>query len=307
MILLGAAALTACNAQKLTADEARGALPYAENVQVGTPDSSAAVAAAVVPYAVSNSDYFRLTRALAASVNGGVGLLLGTIRFVVSLPPTSCKDDTCTWGPGSQPTDYNIFMLTVTRSGDEFDWALSAEPKSNPAAGFTRIIYGTAFPGAAPRRGHGSVTVDFDAAKALDGPHDDDGHIDCQYDARGPLSLACQFVNMLDSDPTAVPGSHIDAAYDFQASTSGGDLQVAWATLPPTAAATLSIHSRWDTTGAGRGDVQFVMGGTYQASECWGPGTTAFALVYDTDPAFGDENSCAFIPAAYATIAAPAP
>ena len=105
IILLGAAALTACNANKLTADEARNALPYAENAQVGTPDSAAAMAAeakgAILPAAVSDSDFFKLSGALAASVNIGVGLTLGTVRFVVSLPPTSCKDDTCTWGPGS--------------------------------------------------------------------------------------------------------------------------------------------------------------------------------------------------------------
>jgi hypothetical protein len=307
LILLGAAALAACNAGKLTADEVRNALPYSENAQVGAPGASAAAAQKVIaPAAVSDSDFFRLSGALAASVNVGVGAVLGTVRFVVSLPPTSCQADTCTWGPWTSALEYNTFKLEVTRNGDQYDWALSGQPKTNPSAGFSAFVYGSAIPGSAPRRGHGTVTVDFEAAKLLDGPHDDDGRIDCQYDARGPLHLGCSFLGMIDRGLTAPPGSHVNAAYDFQATATGGDLQVAWHTLPPNVDQTLSLHSRWDANGAGRGDLEYVQGDlTYRESECWGGGTTAFALVFDTNPVSGDETACAFSPADYATLAVP--
>lgn len=310
-----AALATACgNDKPITAEEVRAALPAAASAQVGHPQAAATQSAlsaepGAPAAAVSTSSYFHLTAALAGSVNLGVGVTLGVLQAVVHLPPTTCEADTCTWGPGSSPLDYNVHRLTVTKVGDRYDFALSAEPKSQPGSGFVTFLSGSAFPGAAPRRGHGTFTVDFDEAAKLDGPHGDDtGRIVVTYDARGPLSVGVQFLGMVDrEDPgTGAVPNKVNAAYAFVASGTGGDLQVAFRTLPPNAAKTLSLHSRWDATGAGRGDVEATaLGFTYQESECWAGGAASFALVYGTNPPSGSEGACAFAPAAYATLAAP--
>lgn len=310
-VLLVAALACGCGQQAITADEVRSALPHPENAQVGQPAGGAqalvAGGVAVAPAAVSNSDFYWLTVALAFSVNGGVGAVLATLRFVVELPPTSCGSDTCTWGPGAGPLDPNLMKLEVTRVGDRYDYALSGEPKSQPGSGFITFLSGTAFPGAAPRRGHGSFAVDFDQLAKLDGRHGDDtGRIEVGYDARQALAVLVRFLGMVDRDPNAPAGSRVNAAYAFQASGSGGELQVTWRALPPVAEQTLSLHSRWDAGGAGRGDARYTNPlVVYVESECWSGGATGFALVYDTNPPFGDEGACAFRPAVYATLAAP--
>jgi len=317
LLIVSLAALSsACAGQSLGADEARGALPHPENAQLGEPAAAAAAGAIALSAeaggpaaAVSNSGFFGLTAALAGSVNLGVGVTLGVLRAVVALPPTRCEADTCTWGPGSGAFDYNVHKLTVTKVDGHYDFALSAEPKTRPGSGFITILSGSAFPGAAPRRGHGSFAVDFDEAAKLDGPRGDDtGRIEVTYDARGELSIGVRFLGMVDRDDPgsgAVPHK-VNAAYAFAASGSSGDLQVAFRTLPPNAPKTLSLHSRWNGTGAGRGDVEATAAGfTYQESECWAGGASAFALVYDTNPATGAESACAYQPAAYATLQAP--
>jgi len=312
-IPLALALLSACGGNKLTADEVRAAMPQPENAQVGAPGVAVAGTAGqtfsqIQPSSVSNSDLFNLTIALSSSVNGGVGGILVLLRTVVAFPPTSCHDDTCTWGPGHAPTDYNDYQLVVTRKDGGYAYELQGRPLTNPQVGFITFLSGVAHRGPAPRRGHGSFTLDFDAAAMLDGPHGDDtGHIDVQYDARGQLLVSCQFMGMIDRDnPGVPPGTNkVNAAYAFRASASGGDLQVAWRTLPPNAEQTLSVHSRWDGTGAGRGDVYADAAGIHTESECWGPNTTAFALVFDSNPPTGAESLCAFAPAEYAALAAP--
>lgn len=304
--LLATLALAACGGGTLDADEVRGALPFQENAQIAAPQSQAASGktGAQAAAVASDSGYFNLTRDLAASVNLGVGTTLGWLRFLVSLPPTQCKDDTCTWGPGHGPFDYNEFKLTVTRNGGQYDYALSGRPLAS-GGDFIVFLSGSAIPGGSPRRGHGTLTVDFDQVALLDGPHGDTGRIEVSYDARQALYLGVRFLGMLDKNPAVAAGTRVNAAYAFQASADGGDLQVASRTVAPAPDVRLSLHSRWLGTGAGRGDVR-VVAGTQEAakSECWGP--APFPKVYDSSAAaFGPESSCAFLPAVYATLQAP--
>jgi len=297
-------ALGACGGGKLTAEEARSALPFQENAQIAAPQSGTAWSGAQAAAVASDSEYFALTRDLAASVNVGVGLTLGWLRFVVSLPPTECKDDTCTWGPGHGTFDYNEFKLTVTRRGEQYDYALSGRPLAT-GGDFIAFLSGTAFPGAGPRRGHGHLIVDFEQVARLDGPHGDTGSIEVSYDARQALYLGVRFLGMLDRNPAVPAGTRVNAAYAFQASADGGDLQVASRTVAPADDVQLSLHSRWTGTGAGRGDVRVVAGPLEAVkSECWG--AAPFLKVYDSTAAtYGPESNCAFLPAVYATLQAP--
>jgi hypothetical protein len=89
-----------------------------------------------------------------------------------------------------------------------------------------------------------------------------------------------------------------DGSGDFQF-TAFGDTND-----PGPLAETIEMRSRWNATGAGRGDARIHDGDldlTVTASECWG---TAFTVVYATDsagwePTIGDPAACAFATAAY--------
>ncbi len=314
ILLLGAALLAACGgSDKLTAGEIRSALPQSADTQINAPTSTqtaqapstgrVALAAGTDARTLSAvgqvSPYFVTTVTLAVAVNGSVAWSLGVLRAVVDFfPPTSCTADTCTWGPGSHPLDPRDWMLVVTKVDDHYDYQLSGQLKAQPT-GFVVILGGTAYPGAAPRRGHGSFTVDHEAAKAIG--FTETGTLDVSYDNRADLSIGATRLGFTGAD------LHVgNAVYQYAESATGGELEVAFHDL--TQEARLALHSRWDLAGAGRGDAAFLDGVVdVSASECWSAAADGFRVVYYDDSLVvpvGDEGLCAFAPADPPTIAA---
>lgn len=303
-----AAAACGTSEHALTADEARRVLPRAEAAQLGTPtDTAQAVRAGAAAQAVagapavldpaftSTSEYARTTYFTAWTVNGGVWWTLTLVRTIALYPPTACADDTCTWGPwddtaaGTQ-TVIKRWRLVVKKVSDgQYAYALSAQ-NAVTGGGWLDILTGTAYPGAGG--GHGEFTLSFDNARQLPDPKDDHGVLTVHYDAAAS-TVQATFVGARD----AATGTLMNAAYDFASSGAGGSLSIALERREGAPSA-ISLHSRWDATGAGRGDAQgHATDGswsvTYGASECW---DGAFALTWDTDPAFGDPTAC---PAAF--------
>jgi hypothetical protein len=317
--LAAAAALAACGGgnRTLTAEEARGAVPGADQAKLAVPDAPAAGAATArgtFVLTAGRAEYARDTIALAGAVNLGVVWTLGVVEVVVSFPPTACSGATCTWGPwgADQPLEVNLWQLTVTKVDDaEYQWALAGQPKSTPAAAFTAVVSGTAFPSGVRHVGHGDFVVDLDASAALrpDDPRPQKGRIEATYDNRTSRQVGVTFLGTQDDQN---PDQLVNAAYRFAAQASGGDLQVATRNL--TTGARLTLHSRWTSTGAGRGDASFSLdGNTIVRSQCWdsNAGSPAFGLLYQaTSPIStpddgGSESDCAFSPAAPPSIAAP--
>ena len=309
--------IAACGGETITEEEARGAVPGASQAQVGVPDQQGQALTAAPAGSEATSDatapYAAETIALAAAVNGGVAFTLGIVELVASLPPTSCSGDTCTWGPGSGPLEVNDWQLTVTKKGeDDYVWALAGRPKTDPSAGFTSIVSGEAFTTDVRHVGHGTLVVDMDAAAGLARKTTDPqdlpvGKISATYDNTSDRNVSVQFLGT--KDPVE-PTQTVNAAYQFAATASGGDLQVATRNL--TTEAALTLHSRWTDTGAGRGDAAFTLGGvTVSRSQCWDSASTLFNQVYQvTSPAdpssdMGSESACAFPSAQPPTITAP--
>ncbi|HEY6101417.1 MAG TPA: hypothetical protein VIW03_18405, partial [Anaeromyxobacter sp.] len=279
--LLLCAALAACGSTTNTADDIRATLPTSDALRIDAPDpnASSALTAGGAGAAVTRdgkSELAVLSYVFAATVNWGVASTLVHVHLVTLLPPTSCVEDvSCTWGPGSSATDLNDWMLVVTKVDGGYEWALSGNPKSTPAADFVTVLSGVAYPGARRARGHGSFTADFDAFATLDQPAGyvrEYGTMTATYDAQGPLSLRVVWLGGKNQDdPGADPGSpnRADAVYDFDAASR--DLVVAWRALPVTAgSAVVTLHTRWQAGGAGRSDVRAVDNPlTYEESECW--------------------------------------
>ena len=318
--LLTVVALAGCG-KGLTAAEVRQAMPNKDDVKIGTPPGSTALAAdsAVVPMAtVTPSGLFLTSLALAVGVNGGTLVILTLLEAVVNQPPTSCSGDTCTWGPGSGTFDVNVFKLSVTEVSGHHEYTLSAEPKSKPGSGFVSFLTGNAYPSGTPHKGHGDFTIDFDAEARLDHiagwTQTDFGTLAITYDNRTDVAVTATFLdgrNADDPGPDPANPNRFNAAYDFTSSLSGGDLQVAWRTLPPDTARTVSLHSRWTTTGQGRGDVKLTPGAIATWNECWLGNTAQFQLGYQmvndlVNASFADIAACGpFSAADYATLTAP--
>ncbi len=316
LLLAVAAAATACGGN--LADEVRDALPSKDAVQIGTPSGGAASALAVGGGSTASSVgtpslYEAATAVLAFTVNLGVAAWLDVLRAVVLQPPTSCGGDSCTWGPGSHPLDRNDWKLIVTRvqsGGLHYDYALSGQPKSPGGTGFIEVITGTVYPSGQPRHGHGTFLVDFDSAASL-GVTQDTGTLEVAHDNVGSVKVDCTFLGAKDPGH---PGEKQNAAYAYAQDGTGGDLQVATHRLAT--GEVFALHSRWNPTGAGRGDASYASPSpvySATASECWGAASDVppFDVVYwhASDPNLGAdsgvESACAFIPAAPPTIQAP--
>lgn len=298
--------------QTITADEARNAVPEPSKVLIDTPkDAADASAAAVVaaklgaaaveepaptfePGFVTTSEYARWSYVTAWTVNGGTYWTLALVRFITLFPVTSCEGDTCTWGPWTGD-EGNTWKLTVTKVEDGvFDYVLAGLATSGE---YLPIVSGEARP-AGRGTGSGRVTISFDNAREMPSPGVDHGVLSVRYDnATARPWVNAEIVGARDEQN----GNPLDAAYAFEAGAEGGDLQVAFsgsdAQQNPIS---LSLHTRWDATGAGRGDAKLVVedqGGTWTltggASECWAGADGQFQLTYDTDPAFGDVAACA--------------
>ncbi len=291
---------------KITAEEARNAIPSQDQAKIDVPQISALTAAprdsadtvAAAPFAM-------LTIALSGAVNLGVAAPLVLVRAVVDFQPTSCEGDTCTWGPGSSWHDLNEFKLTVTKVDDHYAWALSGRPRSASGGEFTKVLYGNAWPSGQRWVGHGDFTLDLDAAATgLD--HFDDAAtgkiVVSEYDNRsGQQKVAVQFLGMADDSNAS---QKVNAAYQYQNDSTGGDLQIATHNLSTDAR--LTIHSRWKPTGAGRGEAAFVNNPlTYDEAQCWDAAATRFALQYDSLGPSGDLALCVFQDSAPLTISAP--
>jgi hypothetical protein len=323
IVALAALALLASGCSKdITPEEARSAIPEASAIRIDTPKDTADVAATTSASTfaatadgapdrsydwmfpgLTNSDYARWSYVTAWTVNGGTWWTLATLRFITLFPPTACADDTCTWGPWDEDSKLTAglkvkrWQLTVKKVEEgKFEYALSGMNLVEPGP-FLPIVTGVAEP-ARPGRGKGNLTISFDNARQLPESEDDHGTLALSYDTTGAAKIDATLVGGIDKESL----NPINAAYSFVATASGGDLQVAFegvdaATLDPVG---LSLHTRWDATGAGRGDARVFaqdLNGAwsfdYGASECWAGRAGSYALTYDTDPVFQDVSACA--------------
>ena len=320
---------TACG-QKIAPAAIRDAMPAAEVVQIDAPNPTATAAAPVPTGAVARtaasaalvaSDKAPLavtSYVFATTVNAGVFWALAPIAFLTNVvPPTSCTDTACTWGPGSKAEELNTWMLVVTKAGDAYDYALSGAPKSPAGSPFVPVISGRAYPGLLPHRGHGTFLVDFDQAWAglahADGEVQQDfGTISVSYDARGPLSLDVLFQDAINNENPGDPAApnRVSAAYAFLAGASGGDLQIGFHHQPPYTATykdeAVTLRTQWNPAGEGRSDVRYLtVGFDAGFNQCW-DGAPTYAMTFNGDPAapFGDIGACKFA-AAPITITVP--
>ena len=323
-LILLAAAVAACGGSSSGGSletQSRNAVPTKSTVAMSSPKGGTKAAGS--PYDTNGlnrdaynadskvgdvSTYAAMSYVLAVGINGGTAWTLGLIEAVVASPATSCTSDTCTWGPGSQASDTNQYKLTVTKVGDShFTYALQAEPKSKPGSGFITFISGTAVSTAIPHVGSGEVIIDFDAAKKLDSPGNDTGKLTIDYSNVGNITLSATGLGLKDDQH---PGQTVNVAYVFSQTPTQGDLDVAFRNTG--SQNQVSLHSRWQQGGAGRGDAQLSLSNStgsikFHESECWG---ASFGVVYfksdDTSKVTsGVETDCAFQTAAYGSITAP--
>ncbi|HEY5091045.1 MAG TPA: hypothetical protein VIK30_13795 [Polyangia bacterium] len=278
---------------------------------------------------------YATTVAVTTIINGSVGAVLDLVKTVVSYPATDVEGETAVWGPHTDPLSANTWRLTVTRVAPHvFHWQFDGKGKTADDSTFVTILSGQhtqsldAKGHAMEGFGSGNFTLDWDAADTLPQHDTNVGQAAFTYSRLDPsatVTVDVTFTGIKDNcDPTSpkckTSGQIFNAVYAYVATPgNGGDLQYA-ATEDfdhvdgSSLKETLSLHSRWQETGAGRTDVE-AAGGDYGAtintsSECW---DSNFASVFsvasyaptDTTLNWGAESTCAFPTAVLASLPPP--
>jgi hypothetical protein len=280
-----------CVQQDAPPEEIGRAIPTADQVAIKLPAQTRTIGEV--------ADYYRVTRDVTRTLNGGSAWVLILIHAIVQYPVTSVSGNVYTWGPWSEALDPAEYRLDVTANGDgTFDYKLSGRNKTIAGSQFEQIIDGHADPTPGDLKGNGDFSIDFDASRRVNpvDAGDAKGSVVVSYD------LAARHLDMHAMGPDA--NGNI-AAFDYgynETLDGGGDMVFnASADIGGTAQAEqFVVRSRWQADGAGRGDARVAGGdlGAQQAvaSECW---NTLFRRVFYTDTANfqaseGDVASCAF-------------
>jgi len=275
---------------------------------------------------------YQTTVAVTTIINGSVGAVLDLVKTVVSYPATDVEGETAVWGPHTDPLSANTWRVTVTRVAKHvFDWKFDGRAKtSTDDNAFVTVLSGehTQALDASGRAmegfGSGTFTLDWDASATLPQHDTNVGQAAFTYSRLDPsatVTVGVTFTKIKDTCAACATKDQIyNALYAYSATPGdGGDLQFAATedfdrVTGSSLKETLSLHSRWMETGAGRTDIQ-VSGGDYGAaintsSECWDSNFASVFSLASYDPTnatlnWGSESTCAFASAVFATLSPP--
>lgn len=255
--------------------------------------------------------YYEDTRNITESVNGVIKATLGMTWAVVATQQPSWTDEGKTeamWGPykdsGLDPVSVGVY---VKRNADEsYAWTVFMVPNGGTVeADAVNIIVGEVAAGATREEATGKFVIDFTAANAMDPAINLVGTFatEYSYDAEGVSAL------VVTDDYGLENLQKYDAIYDYDEDYGGaGEMDLAYlADLNLSGTEEIvTLKSRWQADGMGRGDAKILAGdlgaGEVTASECWG---TDFLTSYWVDSIdlyapVGEVSACAFADASYA-------
>jgi hypothetical protein len=310
------------------------ATPTEETVALAVPTGTATAAEDGVRTSAllgDKADSYKLARAVTAVVNTGTAAVLVLVKTIVSYPATTVTgSDTAVWGPYAEPLAEKAWRLTVHRLEKHvFSWNLDGKPKASDDTAFVTILSGThtrgvdAMDNPIENYGSGTFTIDWDKANTLPREVTDTGNdvgvATFQYAHLSPTAVTTINVdfNGVRDDKN---GEIHNAIYRYIATPgAGGDFKYGAVkdAFPEdgntgTAKETVTIHSRWLETGAGRSDyrtagtdVTAELGGDASVSECWDAsfGSTFATVSWAPNAGWGSEGSCAFATADFSSQA----
>lgn len=302
-------------------DEFRGGVPAHEAVFMTVPggggngSGSLTIEGKQAALLGSTDDLYRATRAITHVVNSATEAVLVLVRTIVSYPVTTLTKNQAVWGPWTDALAPNTYKLTVTRTAPrEFDYALEGKAKTAADSAYVTVLSGHhVVPTRSLRRegyGSGHFTLDWNAAQTLPEHDTNVGGATITYaheDEASDVSVDAVFTQVRDDETKMLT----DATYHYKATPASGG-EFSWNqqkdSIATTAALeTMTIHSRWLQSGAGRADVKLV-GGDLAAqeatvSQCWTDNflSTYRLASYDSSSNYGTESVCAFVPASFIT------
>ncbi|MFL5321628.1 MAG: hypothetical protein ACJ790_18340 [Myxococcaceae bacterium] len=289
-ILAAAMVFAACGANK--GDEFKSGLPGTDDVKMNVPAKAGAALEAEnlgtsrQALEGQTSDFYKLTRGVTVSVNGGTGFVLDLVKRITDYPATSVSGNTAVWGPHTEALSPNSWKLEVTKVSDtEYSYKLEGKAKNDPDTAFVTILSGTHHPALDAQGnklehfGNGTFSIDWDKSATLPEHDNNVGQASFTYGRLQPgadTTITVGFTNVKDQDT----GNIISSANYKYLERSGQDGEFEFSidkNIDSDPARSLiehmTIKSRWLSTGLGRSDIKATGGdvGSTPATvnECW--------------------------------------
>ncbi|MBI2895019.1 MAG: hypothetical protein HYY06_15800 [Deltaproteobacteria bacterium] len=288
-------------------DEFRDALPHSDDLTVRVPqDGSSEAGAHAYALIGQRAVLYQATRDISRAINGGVYILLSVLEDIVSYPPATVTADQATWGPHTPALSPLTWRMIVNKVGEsDYTFSLDARPKNGDDTTWVAILSGDSHLVAGTRLSSGTLIAHCDEAHALDEyEFRCTGQVTADWDVTGsPRTVVVAFRGWTDGGVFSTP---IDADYSY---LENDDLSGEFAfgasadldddgSLPES----IVVTSRWDASGAGRGDASASSGdipvaiGSVTVTECWDSsfGRSFYTDSADLAPTEGDPAACVF-------------
>jgi len=312
-------ALAGCGGDSSGSDDLLGGVPDSESLRIKLPGSQnaqsalAAEGGGLTTKSLGDlAEFYTFTRQITWEVNNGVYHLLLMIEDIARQTPTTKETDRWIWGPytpgGLDPASYKV---TIEKKSDtDYAWSFDAKPKDAGDDAFKPWMSGTHTKGQRPRRGAGTIALDFDMMAAIDATKVEKGKADVTYQSDAyPVTVTVKFIDFIGEDGKG-PG---DATYNYTENEDASG-EFSFAILQDMDGKgqdeDARILTRWKGDGVGRSDVKF-MGGdlTTQgltdvvAAECWDAGfkrtyfedwATIATGTYPVDEKQGEATACPY-------------
>ena len=302
-ILLAGAMLAGC--LRAPEDEYRDAVPRSEELSVEVPGSGGEGSAgrASAPVVGERADFYQLTRDTSRGVNGTLWVTLAILHHVVSYPATEVHEDHAVWGPWTETLSPITYKLIVERvETGHYRYVLQGKPRAEGDEAFVDLLGGETEVDDEAGVKRGTIGYNIDAAHALDeGEHPYRGRIAASWDAgASPRVVEAGFEGIFNERGEGP----VDALYRYRENDDGsGSFEFgmrADIANDGSLAEDVVIMTRWDASGAGRGDA-IIQGGdaggeVVYANECWDASfdRTYWVDTHDIQPNEGDSGACPY-------------
>ena len=317
-----ALATAACQPFDKAGSEFATGVPRQETVAMSVPGSSAkALEVEGSSHALEGqtADWYIVTRAVSATVNGAALAVGALVRLVTDYPATTVTRNSAIWGPWQGPLDPVEWKVTITRiAPHQYQYQFDGRDKHDPTAAFVTILSGMhtagldALGNEMEGFGAGNFLLDWNARATLPAPDNNVGTASYTYDHVGPgqvIDITAMFRQVKDDNQ---PGKLVDVDYAFvQNPGAEGSMDFLY-NVPADASSAGGlgkVRSRWLWSGAGRSDVRVTTTDstlTYEVSECWDINYTSIykSVPLSTSPTdnYGSESACAFPTADYSSL-----
>lgn len=336
-VALTSLALVACGPHKPvdfsqgvpTKQQATIAMPSSSSQglrDVGSPDLPASQQLQALGMAMNQAtqgqtaDTYKLTVGATYLVNGATEWLLLALASGVTHKPTSVTADTAVYGPYTPYLSAITWRLTVTRTSfNSFTYILEGQDKTQPASAWVTVISGSHAvtvdenDNAIKGFGEGVFLIEWDKAKTLPGRGSDTGTCEVHYGKVDPKTNAFVDVSLNNVGSAGAPAFNAEYRFSLENNQAGAfqfalDLNLNPFDPAKAAAERLSIQSRWESTGAGRSDVQASKGDLLSPitlNECWDAAFLSQYYAKSDEPALGygsEAASCAYGTAQYSAL-----